>query len=229
MFEPSDVGVTDAAGESGRSGFSATPTSPAWPRRHPVGRSANKIAEAVFPELDLLAAEVRPRTPSPAPGRHRGAARWSTTTPRSRTLSHAFRPVGAAGQTGYRRHVLRSLASTRRWVSVSGRSGSTTPTIPRPINDGQADPQVYSISSWIFDEHGYLTDDNGLDELEFYIVLVSHPQRPGADAAACTQARRRSDLPRTEVAVKNAAFGHRSGRPRSAFLSTGATGARASA
>ncbi len=30
----------------------------------------------------------------------------------------------------------------------------------------------YSISSRIFDEYGYLTDENGLDELEFYIVLV---------------------------------------------------------
>jgi ferredoxin--NADP+ reductase len=30
----------------------------------------------------------------------------------------------------------------------------------------------YSISSRIFDDYGYLTDENGLDELEFYIVLV---------------------------------------------------------
>ena len=30
----------------------------------------------------------------------------------------------------------------------------------------------YSISSRMFDDHGYLTDDNALDELEFYIVLV---------------------------------------------------------
>ncbi len=30
----------------------------------------------------------------------------------------------------------------------------------------------YSISSRMFDEHGYLTDEGGLNELEFYIVLV---------------------------------------------------------
>lgn len=31
----------------------------------------------------------------------------------------------------------------------------------------------YSISSPIFDEHGYLTDAGSSDELEFYIVLVT--------------------------------------------------------
>ncbi len=47
---------------------------------------------------------------------------------------------------------------------------------PDPEADKRWDKLIrrsYSISSRIFDEYGYLTDENGLDELEFYIVLVA--------------------------------------------------------
>ena len=46
---------------------------------------------------------------------------------------------------------------------------------PDPDADKRWDKLIrrsYSISSRMFDDHGYLTDENGLDELEFYIVLV---------------------------------------------------------
>ncbi|NQY56570.1 MAG: hypothetical protein HRT86_08815 [Ilumatobacteraceae bacterium] len=169
---PADVGVTEAALESGKVWFLGEPgdsrpatTAPGWQ----VGR---RLAEAVFPEIDL----PDPPTRGERRARHQPALDELRDEFYNATITH-FEPTHSdlwvlrvkpdAGDTSYLPGQYASLGlgyweeriddaddpeAEERWDKLIRRS--------------------YSISSRMFDDHGYLTDDNALDELEFYIVLV---------------------------------------------------------
>ena len=169
---PDAVGVTDAAMNSGKVWFIGDPgpdvpttTAPGWQ----VGVA---IAEACFPEIDPPA----PPSSIERRARHVGAIEELREEHYNATITY-FEPTHSDlwvlrvkpdnGDTSYLPGQYASLGlgyweeriddaddpeAERRWDKLIRRS--------------------YSISSRIFDEYGYLTDENGLDELEFYIVLV---------------------------------------------------------
>lgn len=169
---PDDVGASAAAIESGKVWFIGDPgpgvpatTAPGWQ----VGVA---LAEACFPEIDP------PMPPSSIErrARHVGAIEELRDEHYNATITY-FEPTHSDlwvlrvkpdnGETSYvpgqyaslglgyweeRIDDADDLEAEKRWDKLIRRS--------------------YSISSRIFDDYGYLTDENGLDELEFYIVLV---------------------------------------------------------
>ena len=172
-LEPSDVGVTDDALASGKVWFIGDPgdgkpttTAPGWQ----VGVA---IAEALFPELDV--------TPPPSPlerrARHPGAIEELRYEHYNATITY-FEPTHSDlwvlrvkpdhGDTSYLPGQYASLGL--------GYWEERIDDAPDPEADKRWDKLIrrsYSISSRMFDEYGYLTDENGLDELEFYVVLVA--------------------------------------------------------
>lgn len=170
---PGDVGVTDAALESGKVWFLGDPgegrpatTAPGWQ----VGIA---MAEALFPEVEV--------TPPPSPlerrTRHVGAIEELRDEHYNATITH-FEPTHSdlwvlrvkpdQGDTSYLPGQYASLGL--------GYWEERIDDAPDPEADTRWDKLIrrsYSISSRMFDDHGYLTDENGLDELEFYIVLVA--------------------------------------------------------
>jgi ferredoxin--NADP+ reductase len=172
MFQPADVGVTDAALATGRVWFVGDPgegnpetTAPGW-------QVGVKLAEACFPELDVAP------MPSPATRRtkHVGAIEELRTEHYNATITHFE-------QTHSDLWVLRVKPDNGDTSYQPGQYASLGLGYWEERIDDAADPDAekrwdklirrsYSISSRMFDEHGYLTYENGLDELEFYIVLV---------------------------------------------------------
>lgn len=170
--DPDAHGVTDAAAASGRvwlvgdaTDSDRVPTAPG----HAVGAA---MAKRLFPEVDLTlmrpAAEVRHR--------HTSAIEELRAEHYNATITY-FEPTHSDlwvlriepdhGETnylpgqyatlglGYWEHRLDDAIDPKldeRWDKLIRRS--------------------YSISSRMFDEHGYLVDEGSLGELEFYIVLV---------------------------------------------------------
>jgi len=170
---PDDVGVTPAALDSGKVWFLGDPdesrpdtTAPGW---H-VGVA---MAEALYPEV-----EVEP-PPSPLERRvkHEGAIEELREEHYNATITH-FEPTHSD------LWVLRVKPDQGDTSYLPGQYASLGLGYWEPRIDDAPDPEAdkrwdklirrsYSISSRIFDEYGYLTDENGLDELEFYIVLVA--------------------------------------------------------
>ena len=172
MFLPGDVGATDAALDSGKLWFVGDPgddtpvtTAPGWQ----VGVA---MAEALFPELEVdpVASGLERRT------KHTGAIEELRAEHYNATIT-AFEPTHSDlwvlrvkpdhGDTSYLPGQYASLGL--------GFWEERIDDAPDPDAEQRWDKLIrrsYSISSRMFDEHGYLTDDNGLDELEFYIVLV---------------------------------------------------------
>ena len=172
MFLPADVGVTDAALASGCVWFIGEPgeaepatTAPGWQ----IGVA---MAEVCFPELD-----VAPRSsPLERRTRHTGAINELRAEHYNATITH-FEPTHSD------LWVLRVKPDEGDTSYVPGQYASLGLGYWEERIDAADDPEAekrwdklirrsYSISSRIFDEYGYLTDENGLDELEFYIVLV---------------------------------------------------------
>lgn len=172
MFQPDDVGASPAALDSGKLWFIGDPgddtpatTAPGWQ----VGVA---MAEALFPELDVA---------PPAPklerrSKHVGAIEQLREEHYNATIT-AFE---AAHSDLW---VLRVKPDQGDTSYVPGQYASLGLGFWEERIDNAPDPDAeerwdklirrsYSISSRMFDEHGYLTDDNGLDQLEFYIVLV---------------------------------------------------------
>ncbi len=165
-------GVTAAAATSGRvwlvgdSGDAdPAPTAPG----HAVGAA---MAEQLFPEVDLTmmrpAAEVRRR--------HTSAIEELRSEHYNATITH-FEPTHSDlwvlrvqpdhGETNY----LPGQYATLGLGFWEDRVDDATD----PKLDERWDKLIrrsYSISSRMFDEHGYLVDEGSLGELEFYIVLV---------------------------------------------------------
>lgn len=169
---PAEVGVSDAAMATGKVWFVGDPgddmpatTAPGWQ----VGVA---LAEACFPELEL------PEPPSPIErrARHTGAIEELREEHYNATITY-FEPTHSD------LWVLRVKPDNGDTSYLPGQYASLGLGFWEERIDDADDPEAekrwdklirrsYSISSRIFDEHGYLTDENGLDELEFYIVLV---------------------------------------------------------
>ena len=172
MFEPGDVRVTAAALDSGKVWFLGDPgagrpatTAPGWQ----VGPA---MAAACFPEVEIAA----PPSPLERRAKHVGAIEELREEHYNATITH-FEPTHSdlwvlrvkpdQGDTSYLPGQYASLGL--------GYWEERIDDAPDPEADKRWDKLIrrsYSISSRIFDDHGYLTDENGLDELEFYIVLV---------------------------------------------------------
>ena len=172
MFAPADVGATDGALQSGKLWFIGDPGDDTPATTRPGWQVGLAIAESVFPELD-----VEPVAPSlERRSQHVGAIEELREEHYNATIT-AFEPTHTDlwvlrvkpdhGDTSYLPGQYASLGL--------GFWEERIDDAPDPDAEKRWDKLIrrsYSISSRMFDEHGYLTDDNGLDELEFYIVLV---------------------------------------------------------
>ncbi len=173
VLSPVEAGVTEAALATGHVFFvgepdeeTTVPTSPGW-------RVGTDIATACFPELDL---------PRPAPElerrqRHTAVIEELRTEHYNATITH-FEPTHSD------LWVLRVRPDQGGTSHLPGQYASLGLGFWEPRIDDAEDRNLderwdklirrsYSISSRMFDEHGYLTSEAGLNELEFYIVLVA--------------------------------------------------------
>lgn len=177
-LSPSEAGVTDAALASGQVWFLGEPedspaehngieipTAPGWN----VGA---RIAEACFPnvDLDLATTVVEQRR------RHTSEIGEMREEYYNATITH-FEPTHSD------LWVLRVRPDHGETNHKPGQYASLGLGYWEDRIDDAEDPNLnerwdklirrsYSISSRIFDDSGYLTDESASDELEFYIVLV---------------------------------------------------------
>ncbi len=172
MFRPDDVGLTDDALESGRVWFIGDPSDDTPATTAPGWRIAEALADACFPEAEVerVAPGLERRTA------HVGAIEELREEHYNATITH-FEPAHTD------LWVLRVKPDNGDTSYLPGQYASLGLGYWEPRIDDAPDPEAekrwdklirrsYSISSRMFDEYGYLTDENGLDELEFYIVLV---------------------------------------------------------
>lgn len=172
MSQPGDVGASTAAVDSGKLWFIGDPADDTPVTTAPGWQVGVAMAEALFPELDVAppAPKLERRT------KHVGAIQElreehynATITDFEATHSDLWvlRVKPDHGDTSYLPGQYASLGL--------GFWEERIDDAPDPDAEERWDKLIrrsYSISSRMFDEHGYLTDDNGLDQLEFYIVLV---------------------------------------------------------
>lgn len=173
MFQPDDVGATEAALGSGRLWFIGDPNDSTPPNTAPGWQVGVAMASALFPELDVQPAAPRLERRT----MHVGAIEELRAEHYNATIT-AFEPTHSD------LWVLRIKPDQGDTSYVPGQYASLGLGFWEPRIDDAHDPDAekrwdklirrsYSISSRMFDESGYLTDDNGLDQLEFYIVLVA--------------------------------------------------------
>lgn len=169
---PDEVGCTPEALATGRVWFLGEPEAPGPIPIAPGHRIGVAIAEHCFPELDLA---------PPAPSivrrvRHRGAMAELRAEHYNAAITH-FEPAHSD------LWVLRVRPDRGDTAYLAGQYASLGLGFWEPRSDDAEDRDLdgrwdklirrsYSISSRILDEHGYLADAHGSDELEFYIVLV---------------------------------------------------------
>ena len=172
MFHPEDVGVTPDALASGKVWFIGEPGPDAPVTTAPGWHVGVALAEACFPELEV--APVPP--PLTRRSKHVGAIEELRNEHYNATITY-FEPTHSD------LWVLRVKPDHGDTSYVPGQYASLGLGYWEARIDDAADPEAekrwdklirrsYSISSRMFDEYGYLTDDRGVDELEFYIVLV---------------------------------------------------------
>lgn len=170
---PESVGLSEDAMATGKVFFVGAEDSASPVPVYPGYRVGREIAAVAFPELQL---------PEPAPelerrARHTGVIEELRDEHYNATITH-FEPTHSdlwvlrvrpdSGETNYLPGQYASLGL-----------GYWEPRIDDAVDhnlDERWDKMVrrsYSISSRMFDQHGYLTSDSGLDEMEFYIVLVT--------------------------------------------------------
>ena len=171
---PSRVGASEAAVATGRLFFLGYPTEEGTndDNTAPGRRVGTLIASNAFPDLEL----PEPASPVERRQRHTGAIDELRVEHYNATITH-FEPTHSDlwvlrvrpdnGDTSYLPGQYASLGL-----------GFWEDRIDDAVDSGLEDRwdklirRSYSISSRMFDDNGYLTDENGLDELEFYIVLV---------------------------------------------------------
>lgn len=171
-LSPADVGATDQAIATGRVFFLGDPDDTAPATTVPGATIGTAIAEACFPGLDL----PEPASPVRRRARHTGAIDELRTEHYNAVITY-FEPTHSDlwvlrvkpdhGDTSFLPGQYASLG-LGYWEERIDEAVD-------PKLDGKWDKLIrrsYSISSRMFDENGYLTDERGLDELEFYIVLV---------------------------------------------------------
>ncbi len=173
LADPSSVGLTGEAAESGRVWFVGSEAEAAG--RFPVADGFNigrRMAEALFPEVDLTPEldeiAVRQRLPGVVDElreEHYNATITKFEPTHSDLWVLRVRPDG--GRTS---HIPGQYASLGL--------GYWEERIDDVVDPGLDDKwfklvrRSYSISSRIFDDRGYLAADTSGEELEFYIVLV---------------------------------------------------------
>jgi ferredoxin/flavodoxin---NADP+ reductase len=169
---PDEVGLTRAALHSGRIWFLGEPEHSSVKTTAPGWRIGLEIAAACFPDLDLDFPPVAPdlRRTDPLVVEGLSSEHYNA------TITH-FEPTHSdLWVLGVRPDYGSSSFTPGQYASLG--LGYWEPRIDEaedPNLDQRWDKLVrrsYSISSRIFDENGYLSDAGGLDELEFYIVLV---------------------------------------------------------
>ena len=173
VFSPAEVGVSPAALDSGKVWFLGDPADDRPATTAPGWQVGVAMAEALYPEVDV----APPPTPLERRVKHEGAIEELREEHYNATITH-FEPTHSdlwvlrvkpdQGDTSYLPGQYASLGL--------GYWEERIDDAPDPEADKRWDKLIrrsYSISSRIFDDHGYLTDENGLDELEFYIVLVA--------------------------------------------------------
>ncbi len=174
-LRPEDVGATAAAGASGRLFYLGEPEvgHPAADATAPGYAIGNLIGRRCFPDLRL----AEPASPRRTLLRHTGAIEELRDEHYNAVITH-FEPTHSD------LWVLRVRPDHGDTSYLPGQYASLGLGFWEDRIDDAIDPGLeekwdklvrrsYSISSRMFDEHGYLTDEGGLDELEFYIVLVT--------------------------------------------------------
>jgi ferredoxin--NADP+ reductase len=169
---PEDVGLTRAGLESGRVWFLGEPEKGSVATTAPGWRIGLEIAASCFPELELDyqlgAADHR--------NRNQAVIEELRSEHYNATITH-FEPTHSD------LWVLRIRPDFGSSSFIPGQYASLGLGYWEARIDDVEDADLgkrwdklirrsYSISSRMFDDTGYLTDQGGLDELEFYIVLV---------------------------------------------------------
>jgi len=169
--QPEDHGVSDAAIESGRVWFQGRRDESGVPTTAPGWKLAADLAAACFPALKLKELSAPDPLDGSASINHLREKHYNA------TVTH-FEPAHSD------LWVLRVKPDHGGSSFVPGQYASLGLGYWEPRIDGALEPGIedrreklvrrsYSISSRMLDETGYLTDESGIDELEFYIVLVS--------------------------------------------------------
>jgi len=173
MTNPSEVGLSDAAAATGLVWFLGdasevpdhVPTGPGWT----IGRD---IAAVAFPDLQLApepsSIEVRRRHEG-AIGELR-AEHYNATITKFEPSHSDLWVLRVAPDQGQTSHLPGQYASLGLGYWEERIDDAVDPDLDKRWD--KLIRRSYSISSRMFDEHGYLADDTGGAELEFYIVLV---------------------------------------------------------
>ncbi len=170
-LEPEERGVTEAAIATGKVWLLGEPDSDSIVTVSPGHRVGLDMA-AAFPEFDLE--RIQPR--KTRRHRHEGAVDELRDEHYNATITH-FEPTHSD------LWVLRVKPDHGSTDYAPGQYATLGLGFWEERVDDAIDPNLesrwfklirrsYSISSRVLDEHGYLVDENELDELEFYIVLV---------------------------------------------------------
>lgn len=168
---PGERGVTEAALATGNVWFLGEPTDGSMATTSPGHRIGLDMA-ACFPELDPE--RIQPR--KTRRHRHEGAVEELREEHYNATITH-FEPTHSD------LWVLRVKPDHGGTDYTPGQYATLGLGYWEERIDDAIDPNLgdrwfklirrsYSISSRVLDGHGYLVDEGGLDELEFYIVLV---------------------------------------------------------
>ena len=169
---PEEVGASAEAMATNRVWFLGEPGPSTPPTTAPGWRISQEVAAACFPELT-----IPPRVSGPKERlQHPGVVEELREDHYNATITH-FEPTHSD------LWVLRVKPDQGDTSYLPGQYASLGLGYWEDRIDDADDPdgearweklirRSYSISSRIFDDNGYLIDENGLDELEFYIVLV---------------------------------------------------------
>lgn len=170
---PAQAGIESDALESNKVWFLGEPSEDSPATTAPGWQVGLAMAEACFPEVD----PPEPPTPIERRARHVGAIEELREEHYNATITY-FEPTHSDlwvlrvrpdhGDTSYLPGQYASLGL--------GYWEERIDDAPDPEADRRWDKLIrrsYSISSRIFDEDGYLSNEDALDELEFYIVLVA--------------------------------------------------------
>ncbi len=185
LLLPAEIGITDEALAAGRIWFQGDvpevgPDDPTDPTPDEAGRLVSPgwrigvdIATHCFPDLDL------PQPPPPAERRRQHTAaidelreeHYNATITRFEPTHSDLWVLRVRPDQGTTSHIPGQYASLGLGYWEARVDEASDPGL-----DDRWDKLIrrsYSISSRIFDDNGYLADDTGGNELEFYIVLVA--------------------------------------------------------
>lgn len=169
---PAEVGLTDAALATGRVWFlgepeetsDGVPTAPGW-------RVGREIVSGAFPELTVPAAEpTKRRRGFPGVIEELRQEHYNATITHFEPTHSDLWVLRVKPDHGSVSHLPGQYASLGLGYWEERIDDAVEPDL-----DERYDKLIrrsYSISSRMFDEHGYLAGEWGVDELEFYIVLV---------------------------------------------------------